>query len=188
MTTEGDRLGLGAADLLRKAAQERSELTRDLSGFKFRAMMQELRDPALFDLDLSFPGWGDVGADRPARTAPDHAVASMPALTVPLGDIHDPTAGKPTRCVGILCEAADDGKLADLLVPLLRLHRTAPFARLLFICRTALPIPFLGRYGFGIEFVDGDGIDAISDRLSARYDLVEIRALAGGTLVWSRTG
>lgn len=171
--------------LMNRLARENKRMGQRLAQMEFRDMLADLDNPALFDLRIDFgthlppaePFWPDT-ADTPLGRR-------LPALEVPLGRIawvEDPKA-LPVIAIHVPDQPE---RWRDGFRDLMKQHATAPFARLVFLCTSLRPVPFLGRYGFATEFVGTLPVTAIHRRIAARYGCLQIINFFDGNKLWPK--
>lgn len=169
--------------LMNRLTRENKRMGQRLAQLELREMLADLENPALFDLRIDFgtrlppaqPFWPDTHAMPLGRR--------LAPLDVPLGRIawaEDPTA---LPVIGIhIPDRPESWRPA--FRDLMKQHAAAPFARLVFLCASLRPVPFLGRYGFAAEFVGPLPVARIGARISARYGASQIRNFDGGNKIW----
>lgn len=177
-----------ALGLLREAGLERDALGERLARYEFQALRRELETGDPFEVRVEITPLSD--APRAPRS-PDLALdadvlARLPVLPVPLGRIawvHRPT-DLPVSGIYVRDMAGRD--LCKALVPLLTEHHRAPFARLVFLCQSLVPVHVLGRYGFLCHHIGDTVLPDIAGVFSPRYGMAQIRDLEGGAKLWQR--
>ncbi|CUH82686.1 hypothetical protein [Tropicibacter naphthalenivorans] len=174
-----DRPNTEMLALLRQAGVERDAMGRRLSRYEFQALRDELRLPDVFGFNA------DLGEALGQVRWPAKAnISRLPALPVPLGRIAWAKRAEDLPVVGILVEELPDAALAEALLALLTEHHRAPFARLLFLCRTLRPVHVLARYGLLCEAVGHAPLPVVAASLALRYQVGEVRALTDGKRLW----
>jgi len=169
--------------LMNRLARENKRMGQRLAQLEFREMLTDLENPALFDLRIDFgepmppaePFWPDTcAAPLGRRLAP---------LEVPLGRIAWVEDPKSLPVIAIYVPDAPE-KWRGAFRDLMKQHGTAPFARLVFLCASLRPVPFLGRYGFANEFIGTLPVERICGRIAKRYDCSQIIYFFGGNKLW----
>lgn len=177
-----------ALGLLRAAGLERDALGERLARYEFQALRQELEtgDPFAVRVEI------EPLTDMPVATrSPDLGllpaeVAGLPKLPVPLGRIAWTHRSADLPVSGILIGHMAGPDLSAALVPLLTEHHRAPFARLVFLCRSLTPVHVLGRYGFLCHHIGETLLPEIGALCAARYGMGQIRDAMDGTKLWDR--
>jgi len=154
-----------------------------LAQLEFAEMKKELSDPALFDLMIDFPKTETLDAPFLPSIFDQYSGQYLPKLNVPLGRISWCADPNSLPVIGIHCRDQRSSILQSALLDLLKTNHANPFARFVFVCESIRPIPFLGRYGFAYEYLGRQPFEMVSDRLVARYDIVEIRDLIDGRVL-----
>lgn len=158
---------------------------RRLAQLEFRAMMDEIQSGLAFDVSVSF------GA-RPRRAAPAAQPRStvrrppgVAALSPPLGITTIQTTAPPLASTAILISDVPHERIGAELIEFLTEHNRKPFIRPLFLCESMAPIPLLSRYGFVcVPLQNADPVTFVQ-RIAARFNLVQLRALSDGRLLWA---
>lgn len=169
---------------LRRLARENQDLGIRLAGYEYRAMLSELGQPEVFDLQIDFPGDASPELKVPLLTGV-REVAHLPQLNVTLGTIawvHDP---EQLPVIGIHCPPVDPDRTREGLSALITAHHIKPFARFVFLCSNLRIVPLLGRYQFCYEHIGVSDPIQLANRLAHRFNLSEIRNLVTGNRVWS---
>lgn len=174
----------GTLGRLRRLARENKQMGPRLAQLEYREMRRELENPELFDLsiDFDFESGPDTPRFRPILNDP--VGQRLPALNVPLGRIAWLEEPHRLPVIGIYLGDSDPERIRVPFADLMNAHHARPFARLVFLCQGFRMVPFLGRFGFAIEHVGQQSIDAFAPRVHKRFDLIQIRDLASSKLLW----
>ena len=173
--------------LLTRLARDNRQMGIRLAQLEFREMRTELDNPSLFDLKIDFPGESRPHTPPFASALDEQILRRLPVLNVPLGKIAWIQEPEALPAIAILCRDIDHRILAKALLDLMQAHHARPFARLVFVCASLRPIPFLGRYGFAYEYLGDQNIASAGHRLAARYGIDEVRDLVDGEVIWRRS-
>ena len=170
--------------LLRRLARENRAMGPRLAELEFRDMLAELSDPKLFDLEIDFPGDPASLPPAPKPLTDDPFSRLLPRLDLTLGKIAWVENPRDLPAMGIYCPDTPGDVLRDALRGLMTEHHSKPFARLVFLCESFRPIPFLGRYGLTYEHLGAIPVAQAAARLYRRFGIVQMRDILTGGPIW----
>lgn len=183
MSTKPENLNISAG-LVRRLMRENRSLGSKLAGHEFRRMLKELSNPALFGLELDFPGEKLAAAPVLPSIEDDPVSRRLPALNVPLGSIVWVEAASELPVLGIHVPDLPAEDLRIALRALMTAHASDPFARFFFLCESFKPIPFLGRYGFAYDYIGQTPLKDAAARAARRHGIREARSVVGTKILW----
>jgi hypothetical protein len=176
MTTKPD-LVAASPGLVRRLLRENQQMGQRLAQYEFGKMQKELGNKELFDLEIQFPGIAPARTPRIPPVTLDPVARRLPAINVPLGSIAWVQNPQTLPVLGIFVPDCPQATLRKALHGLLIAHATEPFARMVFICESLRPIPFLGRYKFAYEYIGATALAEVAERMALRYAITQIRDL-----------
>ena len=185
MATEADPLSVSPAQI-RQMVRDQHEMGAKLAQYEFRAMMRELADPTVFELEIDFPN-PPAPSFRPTLMTNGPEIRRLPQLNVQLGAVAWHTNPQDLPTVGIFIPVAESDVLREALQSLITAHYTKPFARFVFLCESLRVVPILGRHQFTFEYLGTMPPSEAAMRLRYRFGIREILNLVTGNRLWSAT-
>lgn len=177
--------GQGSDAIMRNLIQESARSGARLARLEFQALLQDINNGALSrSYTFELPDFPDQ-PDDPISLIPDFSGRPMPnSLEVPLGAIAFSNEKKDLPTIGIYCP--DDPGLVNALPRLLLDLNQRAFAKLVFLCQSFEIVPFLGRYGFCFQVMDGAESDENFLWASKKFGVSEVRSALSTELLWKR--